>query len=118
MQSEDLNAKEYVGRSPEQVDEFVEEVVKPVRRKYRKSLKPGDIVKIGFSKPGAGERFWTVVLDSWNDQGIQRYKVRIDNDQIKRKSYKAQFRLCKLQICIVISCDFRFLVIKRFRSRN
>lgn len=34
-----LNSKEYVGRSPQQVDEFIEDVVKPVRRKYRKSLK-------------------------------------------------------------------------------
>ena len=33
-----MNPKSYVGRSPEQVDEFVKEVVAPVKRKYRKQL--------------------------------------------------------------------------------
>ena len=33
-----LDAKQYVGRSSEQVDEFVTEVVTPIRRRYRKSI--------------------------------------------------------------------------------
>lgn len=33
-----LNAKNYVGRAPQQVDEFVRDMVVPVRRKYRKEL--------------------------------------------------------------------------------
>jgi adenylosuccinate lyase len=33
-----LDAKAYVGRAPQQVDEFVSEIVAPVRRKYRKSI--------------------------------------------------------------------------------
>ena len=33
-----LNPKDYVGRAPQQVDEFIAEVVAPVRRKYRKKL--------------------------------------------------------------------------------
>ncbi|UCF43174.1 MAG: adenylosuccinate lyase [Planctomycetota bacterium] len=33
-----LNAKNYVGRAPQQVDEFVRDIVVPVRRKYRKEL--------------------------------------------------------------------------------
>ena len=33
-----MNPKSYIGRSPEQVDEFIKEVVAPVRRKYRKQL--------------------------------------------------------------------------------
>ncbi|MBW8016463.1 MAG: adenylosuccinate lyase [Planctomycetes bacterium] len=33
-----LNPKSYVGRAPQQVDEFVTEEVTPVRRKYRKHL--------------------------------------------------------------------------------
>ena len=33
-----LNPKAYVGRAPQQVDEFVTEEVTPVRRKYRKHL--------------------------------------------------------------------------------
>lgn len=33
-----LNAKNYIGRSPEQVDEFVTDVVTPIRRRYRKAL--------------------------------------------------------------------------------
>jgi adenylosuccinate lyase len=33
-----LNAKNYIGRAPQQVDEFLKEVVGPVRRKYRNQL--------------------------------------------------------------------------------
>ncbi len=33
-----MNSKAYIGRSPEQVNEFIAEVVAPVRRKYRKAL--------------------------------------------------------------------------------
>jgi len=33
-----LNPKNYVGRAPQQVDEFVQTIVTPVRRKYRKQL--------------------------------------------------------------------------------
>lgn len=33
-----LNPKDYIGRAPQQVDEFVTEVVSPIRRKYRKHL--------------------------------------------------------------------------------
>lgn len=33
-----LNPKDYVGRAPQQVDEFIAEVVTPVRRRYRKEL--------------------------------------------------------------------------------
>ncbi len=33
-----LNPKAYVGRAPEQVNEFVSDVVVPIRRKYRKQL--------------------------------------------------------------------------------
>ena len=33
-----LNPKDYIGRSPQQVDEFTAEVVKPVLRKYRSRL--------------------------------------------------------------------------------
>ncbi len=33
-----MNPKAYVGRAPEQVVEFITEVVSPVRRKYRKAL--------------------------------------------------------------------------------
>ncbi len=34
-----LNPKRFIGRAPEQVDEFLAEYVTPVRRKYRKALK-------------------------------------------------------------------------------
>ncbi|MCF7955560.1 MAG: adenylosuccinate lyase [Phycisphaerae bacterium] len=34
-----LNPKDYVGRAPQQVDEFIAEEVTPVRKKYRKQLK-------------------------------------------------------------------------------
>ncbi len=33
-----LNPKNYVGRAPQQVDEFIKTIVTPVRRKYRKEL--------------------------------------------------------------------------------
>ena len=33
-----MNAKQYIGRSPEQVDEFIAEVVAPIRKRYRKQL--------------------------------------------------------------------------------
>lgn len=33
-----LNPKAYIGRAPQQVDEFVTEVVTPIRRKYKKQL--------------------------------------------------------------------------------
>ena len=33
-----LNPKSYVGRAPQQVDEFLRDVVTPIRRKYRKEL--------------------------------------------------------------------------------
>ena len=32
------DAKQYIGRAPEQVDEFVKEYVTPIRRRYRKAL--------------------------------------------------------------------------------
>ncbi|MFC1738793.1 adenylosuccinate lyase [Planctomycetota bacterium] len=33
-----LNPKNYIGRAPQQVDEFIKEYVTPIRRKYRKQL--------------------------------------------------------------------------------
>ena len=33
-----LNPKSYVGRAPEQVDEFIKEIVTPIRRRYRGGL--------------------------------------------------------------------------------
>jgi len=33
-----LNPKNYIGRAPQQVDEFVRVIVEPIRRKYRKYL--------------------------------------------------------------------------------
>jgi len=33
-----LNPKAYVGRAPQQVDEFIREIVAPIRRKYRKQI--------------------------------------------------------------------------------
>ncbi len=33
-----LNPKDYIGRAPQQVDEFIAEIVAPVRRRYRKEL--------------------------------------------------------------------------------
>lgn len=39
-----LNANKYIGRAPQQVEEFITEEVTPVRRKYRKQLtKTGDL---------------------------------------------------------------------------
>jgi len=33
-----LNPKSYIGRAPQQVNEFLKEVVSPIRRKYRREL--------------------------------------------------------------------------------
>ena len=33
-----LRPRDFIGRAPEQVDEFVREVIGPIRRKYRKLL--------------------------------------------------------------------------------
>ncbi len=33
-----LNPKSYIGRAPQQVDEFIKDIVTPIRRKYRKQL--------------------------------------------------------------------------------
>ncbi len=33
-----LNPKDYIGRAPQQVDEFISDIVNPIRRKYRKQL--------------------------------------------------------------------------------
>jgi adenylosuccinate lyase len=33
-----LRAKNYIGRAPQQVDEFIKDIVAPIRRKYRKEL--------------------------------------------------------------------------------
>ncbi|MHC4719353.1 MAG: adenylosuccinate lyase [Planctomycetota bacterium] len=33
-----VNAKNYIGRAPQQVDEFVKDIVTPIRKKYRKEL--------------------------------------------------------------------------------
>lgn len=33
-----MNPKDYIGRAPQQVDEFIAEVVAPIRRQYRKAL--------------------------------------------------------------------------------
>lgn len=33
-----LNPKHYIGRAPQQVDEFITDIVTPVRNKYRKQL--------------------------------------------------------------------------------
>ena len=33
-----LNPKSYIGRAPQQVDEFLKDIVTPIRRKYRKEL--------------------------------------------------------------------------------
>ena len=33
-----MNPKDYIGRAPEQVDEFIAEIVTPIRRKYRNAL--------------------------------------------------------------------------------
>ncbi|MCA8995734.1 MAG: adenylosuccinate lyase [Planctomycetaceae bacterium] len=42
-----LDARRYVGRSPEQVDEFVEEIVNPIRERYRDDLdSPSEELKV------------------------------------------------------------------------
>ena len=33
-----LNPDAYIGRAPQQVDEFVKNIVTPIRKKYRKAL--------------------------------------------------------------------------------
>jgi len=33
-----LDPKSYVGRAPQQVDEFIRDIVTPIRKKYRKEL--------------------------------------------------------------------------------
>ena len=33
-----LDPKNYIGRAPQQVDEFIRDIVTPIRRKYRKEL--------------------------------------------------------------------------------
>jgi adenylosuccinate lyase len=33
-----LDTKHYIGRAPQQVDEFIRDIVMPIRRKYRKEL--------------------------------------------------------------------------------
>jgi len=33
-----LNPRAYIGRAPQQVDEFIRDVVTPIRKKYRKDL--------------------------------------------------------------------------------
>ena len=33
-----LNPKNYIGRAPQQVNEFIKSIVEPIRRKYRKEL--------------------------------------------------------------------------------
>lgn len=41
-----MNPKDYIGRAPQQVDEFVAEVVASIRRKYRKSLNKNVELKV------------------------------------------------------------------------
>jgi adenylosuccinate lyase len=41
-----MNPKAYIGRGPEQVNEFIAEVVTPVRRKYRKALNTNVELKV------------------------------------------------------------------------
>ncbi len=41
-----LDARQFVGRAPEQVDDFLEEVVRPIRERYAGSLERGAEVKI------------------------------------------------------------------------
>lgn len=36
--SDVMNPKDYIGRAPQQVDEFIAEIVTPIRRKYRNAL--------------------------------------------------------------------------------
>jgi len=41
-----LDPKQFVGRAPSQVDEFIKECIEPVRRRYRKELKMTGEVKV------------------------------------------------------------------------
>lgn len=41
-----MNPKDYIGRAPQQVDEFIADVVAPVRRKYRKALNKSVELKV------------------------------------------------------------------------
>ena len=41
-----LNPKAYIGRAPQQVDEFVKDIVAPIRRKYRKQLNSNVKLKV------------------------------------------------------------------------
>lgn len=41
-----LNPKDYIGRAPQQVDEFLQETVMPIRRRYRACLKHQSQLKI------------------------------------------------------------------------
>ena len=41
-----LNPKAYIGRAPQQVDQFIEQVLKPIRRRYRDQLGRGGDVKV------------------------------------------------------------------------
>lgn len=41
-----MNPKDYVGRAPEQVDEFIADVVAPIRRNYRKALNKNVELKV------------------------------------------------------------------------
>jgi len=41
-----MNPKDYIGRAPQQVDEFLAEVVAPIRRKYRKALNKNVELKV------------------------------------------------------------------------
>jgi adenylosuccinate lyase len=41
-----MNPKDYIGRAPQQVDEFIKAVVTPIRRKYRKNLNKKVALKV------------------------------------------------------------------------
>jgi adenylosuccinate lyase len=41
-----LDAKKYIGRSSEQVDEFIAEIVQPIRKKYRKKINKKTELKV------------------------------------------------------------------------
>ncbi len=41
-----LNPKNYVGRAPQQVDEFIKDIVSPIRKKYRKYLNKKVVLKV------------------------------------------------------------------------
>ena len=38
-----LKAEHYIGRAPEQVEDFLRDVVTPIKRKYRKFARIGDV---------------------------------------------------------------------------